>query len=317
MNLRHRTGDRRGQKSQGGIASGHGEEVQPRGNRQCWLCWESHEAWEQPGSWLQLWSSRTALQRPLITAINLASHWVHVEAETFDSEEGSCRQGFGSTGRQQFVQSYTLLPIMWQMQYSVTKVAVYKYFLFLFLVWAVRRGGGFRLRNLFISKELKTKFKTNPHPHSSCITHHASFHPPSYSQSPPQQSSPHQQAAGRVSLSFSMKSWSCYDPILNAAFAAENMRCQCLLTPYPHPAARSSESAPDACSLGSLSFISRKSLQLHWLQELLRGTPAGNLPCKSWGMSCPSSVSSSWPCTGVSFFMVSKSISTPPETWNG
>lgn len=113
-----------------------------RGNRQCWLCWESHEAWEQPGSWLRLWSSRTALQRPLITAINLASHWVHVEAETFDSEEGSCRQGFGSTGRQQFVQSYTLLPVMWQKQYSVTKVAVYKYFLFLFLVWAVRRGGG-------------------------------------------------------------------------------------------------------------------------------------------------------------------------------
>lgn len=35
---------------------------------------ESHEAWEQPGSWLQLLSSRTALQRPLITAINLAPH---------------------------------------------------------------------------------------------------------------------------------------------------------------------------------------------------------------------------------------------------
>lgn len=35
---------------------------------------ESHEAWEQPGSWLQLLSSRTALQRPLIMAINLAPH---------------------------------------------------------------------------------------------------------------------------------------------------------------------------------------------------------------------------------------------------
>lgn len=99
------------------------------GNRQCWLCWESYEAWEQPGSWLQLQSSRTALQRPLITAINLASHWAHVEAETSDSEEGSCRQGFGSIGRQQFVQSYTLTPVTWQKQYSVTKAAVYKYFL--------------------------------------------------------------------------------------------------------------------------------------------------------------------------------------------
>lgn len=29
MDLRHRTGDRRGQNSQRGTASGHGEEVQP------------------------------------------------------------------------------------------------------------------------------------------------------------------------------------------------------------------------------------------------------------------------------------------------
>lgn len=142
-------------------------------------------------------------------------------------------------------------------------------------MWAVRRRRGFRLGNLFLSKELKIKFKTNPQPHSFCIIHHASLPPLSSPQSP---SWLQQQAAGRVSLSFSMKRWSCHAPIFNAVFAAKSMRCQCLFTPYPHPAAPSSESAPDACRLESLSFINRKSLQLHWLQELLRATPAGNLP---------------------------------------
>lgn len=116
-------------------------------NRQFWLRWESQEAWVLPGSWLQLLSSRTALQRPLITAINLASCWAHVEAETSDSEEGSCRQGFGSAHRQQLVQSYVLLPVMWQKQYSETKAAFYMYLLGV-LGQAVRRRGSGR-RNIF------------------------------------------------------------------------------------------------------------------------------------------------------------------------
>lgn len=114
-------------------------------NRHCWLCWESQEAWVLPGSWLQLLSSRTALQRPLIAAINLASCWAHVEAETSESEEGLCRQGFGSAHRQQFVESYMLLPVMWQKQYS--KAAFYMYLLGA-LGQAVRRRGSGR-RNIF------------------------------------------------------------------------------------------------------------------------------------------------------------------------
>lgn len=97
-------------------------------DRHCWPCWELLEAWGQPGSWFQLLSSRILLKRSLTTAINLASHCAHVEAETSDSKEGSWRQGFG-TGRQQLVQSYMLFPVMWQKQYSVTEVASYMYFL--------------------------------------------------------------------------------------------------------------------------------------------------------------------------------------------
>lgn len=111
--------------------------------------------------------------------------------------------------------------------------------------------------------------------------------PPPPSCSPQSPSQLQRQAAGRVSLSFSVKSWSCHTPIFNAAFAAESMRCQCLLTPHPHPAAPSSESAPDARRLGSLGFINCKSLQLHWLQELLRATPAGNLPLEISGDELP------------------------------
>lgn len=190
----HRTGDRRSQNSQQGIALGYGEEVvrNTTGNRECWLCCESHEAWEQPGSWLQLQRSRTALQRPLITAINLASHWAHVEAETSDSEEGSCRQGFGSTGRQQFVQSYTHYChiIATLLSHYVTEAILcdWSCCLQVFswrLVWAVRRRRGFRLGNLFLSKELETKFKTNPQSHSFCITRHVSFPPPSSPSPPP------------------------------------------------------------------------------------------------------------------------------------
>lgn len=88
------------------------------------------------------------------------------------------------------------------------------------------------------------------------------------------------QAADRESLSFRVwRSRSCYALILTAAFATASVRCQCLLALHPHPpAALSNESAPDACRLGSLSFINCKSLQLHRLQELLRATPAGSLP---------------------------------------
>lgn len=71
----------------------------------------------------------------------------------------------------------------------------------------------------------------------------------------------------------------CPAPILIAAFAAERVKCQNLLTPSLHPAAAPSrESAPDAYSLGSRSFSDDKSLQLQWPQELLRAAPAGNLP---------------------------------------
>jgi len=121
------------------------------------------------------------------------------------------------------------------------------------------------------------------------------------------------QAAGRTRLSFRVRS--CCAPIFTTAFTAESVRCQCLLTPYPHPAAApSSESAPDACRPGSFSFINCKSLQLHWLQELLRAAhQLETCLCKSLGMSCPSSSASSWPRTRVSFFLLPEPISTPPE----
>lgn len=85
----------------------------------------------------------------------------------------------------------------------------------------------------------------------------------------------------------------CPAPILIAAFAAERVKCQNLLTPSLHPAAAPShESAPDAYSLGSLSFSNDKSLQLQWPQELLRAAPAGNLPLSVSG-GCETHSSSS------------------------
>lgn len=95
----------------------------------------------------------------------------------------------------------------------------------------------------------------------------------------------------------------CHAPILTAAFAAECMKCQNLLTPSLHQAAAPSrESAPDAHSLGSLSFSNDKSLQLLWPQELLRAAPAGNLPLYvSGGCETHSSSSLASPTQGSLF----------------